>query len=211
MTQVLSRTKHLFDLSAHPVEIETHLGELAIAHTGLRVPGAFDGFELAVRAVLGQQVSVRAATTLAGRFNKTFGEPIVTPFPELTHLFPSAERIAEVEIDEIISLGIIRSRANTILFLARAVADGSVVLKPGCDPDRVISRLKELPGIGEWTAQYIAMRALSWPDAFPHTDLGLYKALGKNRPLKVLEMADSWRPWRAYAAMHLWKSLEVLV
>ncbi len=150
--QTLTKVKYLFDLSAHPVEIENHLGELAIKHSGLRVPGAFYGFELAVRAILGQQVSVRAATTLAGRFNKTFGEPIETPFPELTHLFPKAERIAAVEQGEIVALGIIRTRANTIVSLAKAVAGGSLVLRPESDPERVMSRLRELPGIGEWTA-----------------------------------------------------------
>ncbi len=210
LRKVLTGVKYMFDLSAHPIEIEKHLGEITALHSGMRVPGAFNGFELAVRAILGQQVSVRAATTFAGRFAKTFGSSIETPFPELTHVYPKADIIAETDIENIISLGIIRSRANSILALAREIAVGSIILQPGIHDEALFSRLKKLPGIGEWTAQYIAMRALSWPDAFPHTDLGIYKALGENRPKEVLKLAECWRPWRAYAAMHLWKSLEVL-
>jgi AraC family transcriptional regulator of adaptative response / DNA-3-methyladenine glycosylase II len=204
----LSRVKRLFDLAADPQQIDTRLGSLAGAHPGLRVPGAFDGFETAVRAVLGQQISVKAATTIAGRFAAAFGEPIETPFATLTHLPPTAERVARAEPQEIIALGIIAARANTILALAQAIAQGEIDLMPGADVDTTMNRLKALPGIGEWTAQYIAMRALSWPDAFPHTDLGLYKALNETNPKRVLEIAEAWRPWRAYAVMHLWKSLE---
>jgi AraC family transcriptional regulator of adaptative response / DNA-3-methyladenine glycosylase II len=205
---ILARIKRLFDLNANPRHIAAHLGPLAEAHPGLRVPGAFDGFETAVRAVLGQQVSVRAATTLAGRFAAAFGEPIQTPTPSLTHLPPTAAQIARVETNDIAALGITTARAHTILALARAVADGRVVLEPGSDVEETMTQLKTLPGIGEWTAQYIAMRALCWPDAFPHTDLGIYKALGETNPKRVLETAETWRPWRAYAVMHLWKSLE---
>jgi AraC family transcriptional regulator of adaptative response / DNA-3-methyladenine glycosylase II len=205
----LARVRRLFDLAAEPLQIAAHLGPLAAARPGLRVPGAFDGFELAVRTILGQQISVRAATTLAGRFAATFGEPIETPYENLTHLSPTVERVAGAEPAEIISLGIIAARAHSILALARAVAAGKIALEPGADVEGTTARLKELPGIGEWTAQYVAMRALSWPDAFPHTDLGIYKALGENNPKRVLRIAEAWQPWRAYAAMHLWKSLEM--
>lgn len=200
----LARVKRLFDLSAEPQQIAAHLGDLAAARPGLRVPGAFDGFEMAVGAVLGQQVSVKAAFTLATRFATAFGEPIVTPFPKLTHLTPTAERVAAAIPQVLTSLGILPSRANAILALAREVAEGRLTLEPGADVERTMAQLRQLPGIGEWTAQYVAMRALSWPDAFPHTDLILMKALGEKSPKRILEIAEAWRPWRAYAAMHLW-------
>jgi AraC family transcriptional regulator of adaptative response / DNA-3-methyladenine glycosylase II len=205
---LLARVKRLLDLAAEPQRIEAHLGDLAAGHPGLRVPGAFDSFEIAVRAILGQQISVKAAITLAGRFVAAFGEPIETPFPALTHLSPTAERVAGAAPEDLVSLGITAARANTILALARAIADAKIALDPGVDVEKTLVRLKELPGIGEWTAQYIAMRALSWPDAFPATDLGIRKALGETSTPRVLEMARAWQPWRAYAAMHLWKTLE---
>jgi len=205
---LLARIERVFDLATEPKQIATQLGTLAAKNPGLRVPGAFDGFEIAVRAILGQQVSVKSATTLAGRFIAAFGEPVETPFPALTHLTPQARRVAQSNINEIASLGIISARAKSILALAEAVASGKINLEPGGDVAQTMAQLKELPGIGEWTAQYIAMRALKWPDAFPHTDLGVYKALGETRPKRVLEIAEAWRPWRAYAVFHLWKSLE---
>lgn len=204
----LARVKHLFDLTAAPEQIAAHLGPLAADCPGLRIPGAFDGFETAVRAILGQQISVRSATTLAGRLTARFGEPIATPFTPLTHLPPTPERLAAAEVEEIIALGIIRARAHTLQTLARAVVDDRIVLKPGADIETSLTALKSLPGIGEWTAQYLAMRVLAWPDAFPHTDLGIAKALGESRPAQILQRAEPWRPWRAYAAMHLWRSLE---
>ena len=205
----LTRVKSLFDLAASPEQIAAHLGPLAESNPGLRVPGAFDGFEMAVRAILGQQVSVAAASTLAGRFAAVFGEPLETPFPALTHVSPTPERVAATRPEEITALGILGSRANAILSLARAVESGEISLTPGGAPEETITRLKALPGVGEWTAQYVAMRALAWPDAFPHTDLGITKALNEKNPRRVLEAAEAWRPWRAYAAMHLWKSLEI--
>lgn len=204
---ILARLERVFDLAAEPQRIAAQLGSLA-TNPGLRVPGAFDGFEIAVRAILGQQVSVKSATTLAGRFIATFGQPVETPFPALTHLTPTAKRVAESNIDEIASLGIIAARAKSILALAETIASKKIFLEPGVEVEQTMTRLKELPGIGEWTAQYIAMRALKWPDAFPHTDLGIYKALGETKPKRVLEIAEAWRPWRAYAVFHLWKSLE---
>ena len=208
LTPVLTRVRRLFDLSADPAKIEAHLGEMAASRPGLRVPGAFDGFEMAVRAILGQQISVKAASTLAGRFAAKFGEPIETPFASLTHLPPTAQRVAQAAPEELTALGIVGARAKSILALANAVTEKTVRLEPGADVKAMTARLKERPGIGEWTAQYIAMRALAWPDAFPHTDLGIVKALGETNSKRVLERAEAWRPWRAYAAMHLWKSLE---
>jgi AraC family transcriptional regulator of adaptative response / DNA-3-methyladenine glycosylase II len=171
------------------------------------VPGAFVGFEVAVLAVLGQLVSVAAARTLAGRFAAAFGEPIETPFASLTTTFPAASRIARLTPAKIGALGMPGSRARTVLGVARAVDRGELELAPNADIERSLERLRALPGIGEWTAQYIAMRALAWPDAFPHTDLGVMKALGEKDPRRVLAAAEAWRPWRAYAVMHLWRSL----
>ncbi len=201
---VLARVKRLFDLGCHPAEVNGLLGALATARPGLRVPGAFDEFEVAVRAVLGQQISVRAARTLAGRFAAAFGTAVQSPFAELSSAFPNAAEIARLEISDIAGLGITSARARTILRIAKALAGGDLQLSPEADPIDTIQKLKAIEGIGEWTAQYIAMRALAWPDAFPHTDLGLKKALKETNPRKLLAAAESWRPWRAYAAMHLW-------
>jgi AraC family transcriptional regulator of adaptative response / DNA-3-methyladenine glycosylase II len=198
----------LFDLEATPQRIAAHLGALAENHPGLRIPGAFDGFEMAVRAILGQQISVKAATTLAGRVTSQFGRTIVTPFPDLTHLAPTAPVIAAATVDELTRLGITRSRARSILAIAQAVASGSIALDVAVSIDHVLAKLKELPGIGDWTVHYFAMRVFGWPDAFPHSDLGILKALKTKNPRQALALAESWRPWRAYAAMHLWKSLE---
>jgi AraC family transcriptional regulator of adaptative response / DNA-3-methyladenine glycosylase II len=204
---VLARVKHLMDLAADPMEIAAVLGPLALARPGLRVPGAFDGFEVAVRAVLGQQISVKAARTLAGRFASALGSPIQTPFDGVSRLFPSARDVAGLQVDRIASLGIIGSRARTILALAKDIAAGDLSLAPEADVQATLARLRSLPGIGEWSAQYIAMRAMAWPDAFPHGDLGLRKALGENDPKRILIAGEAWRPWRAYAAMHLWQTL----
>ncbi len=204
---VLSRVKALMDLACHPAEVVRALGALAKAHPGLRVPGAFDGFEVAVRAVLGQLISVPAARTLAGRFAAAFGDPLATPFDGLTIAFPGAGRIADASPGRVAKLGMPAARARSIVALARAVADGSLELMPNADIEATLEKLRALPGVGEWTAQYIAMRALAWPDAFPHTDLGVMKALGTSDPKRVLAAGEAWRPWRAYAVMHLWQSL----
>jgi AraC family transcriptional regulator of adaptative response / DNA-3-methyladenine glycosylase II len=201
---LLSRVKHLMDLSCNPAEIEGALGPLAAAKPGLRVPGAFDGFEVAVRAVLGQQVSVAAARTLAGRFAGAFGSPVESPFAALSTSFPGPERIAKLRAADIARLGVLPSRARTIVELAKALARGDVRLGPGVDVTATLHSLRSIPGIGEWTAQYIAMRALAWPDAFPNTDLGVMRALGERNSKRVLAAAERWRPWRAYAVMHLW-------
>lgn len=205
---LLSRVKALMDLACHPADVAQTLGALAKRHPGLRVPGAFDGFEMAVRAILGQQVTVVAASTVAGRFAAAFGDPVPTPFAALTTLFPMAAHVAALSPGRIARLGMPGARARTIIALARAVAEGNLVLMPNADVETTLDRLRALPGVGEWTAQYIAMRALCWPDAFPHTDLGIMKALGETNPRRVLAIGESWRPWRAYAVMHLWQSLK---
>ena len=210
---LLARLRTLFDLDAEPEAIATHLAadpRLAPRvrrRPGLRVPGALDGFELALRAVLGQQVSVRAATTLAGHVADAFGEPAETPHPALGRFPVSAARLAEAAPEQIAALGVTRARAACIVALARAVADGSLRLEPGADVEETLARLQALPGIGPWTAQYVALRALHWPDAFPDGDLGLRRALGGLTPAALRQVAEAWRPWRAYAALHLWQSL----
>jgi len=204
---LLARAKRAFDLNADPSEIGAALGGLAVPHPGLRLPGGFDGFELAVRAILGQQITVRAATTIAGRFAAAFGEPIATPLPDVTHVFPAANAIARLVPAEIARLGITSSRAGALIAVARAIDGGTLDLGTGADVDAALATLESLPGVGPWTAQYVAMRALSWPDAFPHPDVALLKALDM-KPAAALRHAERWRPWRAYAVIHLWKSLE---
>ena len=205
----LARVKTVMDLAADPHEIAATLGPIAARRPGLRVPGAFDGFEVAVRAILGQQISVRAARTLAGRFAAAFGSSLDTPFAGVSRLFPRAAAVAALDVGRIAAIGIIGSRAQTILELARAIACGELSLVPGADVPSTLQRLRAIRGIGEWTAQYIAMRAMAWPDAFPYGDLGLRKALREPDPKGVLRAGEAWRPWRAYAAMHLWQSLSL--
>jgi len=203
----LARVKQMMDLSADPQEIAEALGPIAVRRPGLRVPGTFDGFEVAVRAILGQQISVKAASTIAGRFAAAFGSAIETPFEGVSLLFPRASDVAALDVERIAALGIIASRARTILALAQALVRGDISLVPGADVATTLEMLRALPGVGEWTAQYIAMRAIAWPDAFPHSDLGLKKALREQNPKRVLMAGEAWRPWRAYAAMHLWHTL----
>ena len=204
---VLTRVRRLFDLHAEPSRIAERLGALAEGCPGLRVPGAFDGYEVAIRAVLGQQISVKAATTIAGRFASAFGQHADTPFPELHLHMPEAERVARASPATVMKIGVTAARARTLIGVSRAMADDPGLLEPGADVEQAIARLKALPGIGEWTAQYLAMRAFAWPDAFPATDLGIRKALGLDDERSILAHAETWRPWRGYAAMHLWRSL----
>lgn len=208
LPKVMSRVKRLFDTHADSAAIATHLREIASLRPGIRVAGCCSGFELAVRAILGQRISVRAATTLAGRYAAAFGEPMETPVDGLDLLSPTPERMARAEVGDLAVLGMTGARAQAIKALASAVAGGAIKLRPGVDVGQTMAQLMELPGIGEWTAQYVAMRALRWPDAFPASDLGLMHALGEKNPRKVQALAERWRPWRAYAAMHLWRSLE---
>jgi AraC family transcriptional regulator of adaptative response / DNA-3-methyladenine glycosylase II len=209
---VIARVQQLFDLGAAPdavndvLSAEPRLRDVVRRLPGLRVPGAFDGFELGVRAVLGQQVSVKAATTVAGRWARAFGAPIATPFAQLDRLAPTAVRLASSSENEIAALGIVGSRARCILALSRAVVDRRVTLSPVADVATQIEALERLPGIGAWTAQYIAMRALQWPDAFPATDLMLLRAAGMTRR-QLAARSEAWRPWRAYATHYLWQSL----
>ena len=181
------------------------LAALVRLHPGLRVPGAWDAWELAVRAVLGQQVSILAAVTHARRITERFGERLAEPDGSLSFLFPGPEALCEGDFT---AIGLTRARAGTIRGLARAVLGGQLQMDAGQPPDEVIRRLCAIPGIGKWTAHYIAMRALREPDAFPSGDLGLLRGMakleGKMSPASLDRRAEDWRPWRAYAVMYLW-------
>ncbi len=206
LVPLLAAVRRQFDLDCDPDRISAALGELAAGSPGLRLPGAIDGFEQAVRAVLGQQVSVAAATTLAGRIALHHGTALVTPHGALTRLFPSAAEIARLEGGALTTLGILPTRARSILALAAAVASGALRLDADAAVELTCAQLVALPGIGEWTAQYIALRCLSWPDAFPHTDLIIRRAYPGLTPRQLLAAAQRWRPWRGYATLHLWKN-----
>ena len=208
---LLSRVRALFDLDARPDLIARHLRKDARLKSavkknpGRRVPGAFNGFEMGLRAILGQQVTVKAATTIASRFVETFGEPIVTPLAELNRLSPSPLLVARAGVSDIARHGIVAARCRSIIALARAQASGLCLDGSAHhNPDDSIKRLAGLPGIGPWTANYIAMRALRWPDAFPKEDIALRKNLGGVTPKEAEALSQPWRPWRSYAVMHVW-------
>jgi AraC family transcriptional regulator, regulatory protein of adaptative response / DNA-3-methyladenine glycosylase II len=203
---ITERVRAMFDLNADWASIVQNLRTDPVlaarveAHPGLRVPGCWSGFELAVRAILGQQVTVKGASTLAGRLVKAFGEPF-SAAGGIMHIFPRPEVLADADFT---GIGLPRARAETIRALARAVRDGRISFDEVVDSAEFLARLCEIPGIGQWTAQYVAMRALGEPDAFPSSDLGLLRALNLKNTRELEERAEAWRPWRAYAAMHLW-------
>lgn len=200
---VLARVRRLLDLDADVEAIAAGLGSFA-RRPGLRVPGAVDGFEVAVRAVLGQLVSVAQAQRFAAWIAAHMGTPLDTPLPGLNRLFPSAAELAAQAPEAFHGSGIARPRVAAILALARAVRDGELRLDPGADPTRTRAALRALPGFGEWTVEYVAMRALSDPDALPASDLGLKKALGLSSPAAIRRAAEAWRPFRSYAVMQAW-------
>jgi len=212
LLHVVERVRRMFDLNSDPLAIDRRLSEdprlapLVAAQPGLRVPGAWDPFELAVRAILGQQVSVKGATTMAGRLAARFGTSLTHPMhSDVTRVFPKPEALADADLT---TIGLTTARSAAIRGLARAVCEGRLKLDAAWGADRVETELTRLPGIGPWTAQYVAMRGLQEPDAFLPGDLGLRRAVSVNGKLPtqtaLLEMAEPWRPWRAYAAMHLW-------
>ena len=215
LADLVMRLRRLFDLDAQPQAIGAHfsddplIGPLVQQHPGLRIPGAFDGFELAIRAILGQQVSVKGASTIAGRLVEAYGDE-VTALGENwpSFLFPEPQTLVR---DDLGKLGIPRTRGDTLSTIAKAVADGDVMLHPGVNIPDMVSALTSLKGIGDWTASYVALRALGDPDAFPSGDLGLQKAAAPHSEklsAKALSAtAENWRPWRGYAALHLWSSL----
>lgn len=217
LPRILARVRGVFDLSADPVGIgevlsrDPDLAPMIAARPGLRVPGAWDGFELAVRAILGQQITVVAARKLAGDLVAAHGQPLAAPWaePGLTHTFPSAAHLAQADLSDMRMPG---ARIRCLSAMARAIAEDPTLLSPTAGLDETVRRLRALPGIGEWTAQYIAMRQLREPDAFPAADVALMRALADADGLRptadqLLARAEAWRPWRAYAALHLWASL----
>jgi AraC family transcriptional regulator of adaptative response / DNA-3-methyladenine glycosylase II len=217
LPMIIARLRRLFDLAADAHAIGAQLAEdpalapLVAARPGLRVPGAWDGFELAVRAVLGQQIAVGAAVDLASRLVATHGEPLAPAIRgalALTHVFPRAHRLAKTDLS---TLGMPRRRAAALSSLAAAVATDPELFGTRRRLEETMSQLRALSGIGEWTAQYIAMRELREPDAFPAGDVGLVRAMAivegrRLNPRELLARAERWRPWRAYAAQHLWAS-----
>jgi AraC family transcriptional regulator of adaptative response / DNA-3-methyladenine glycosylase II len=207
---VVSRVRRIFDLDADPLSIDAGLrrdpllARLLKARPGLRVPGAWDGFELGVRAILGQQVSVAGASTLTARLAAKFGHPVPFQMEGLAFTFPAAEELANADL----SIGIPASRAGAIHEFARAVESKALVFDGSLDSATFAGRLCALRGLGPWTAQYIAMRALSEPDAFPAGDLVLLRAAGIQTTAELERHSERWRPWRAYAAMHLWQGVK---
>ena len=214
LTSAVSRCRQLFDLDADPIAIRLALGEdpligeLVTRDPGRRVPGAVDGFELAVRAIIGQQVSVAGARTVAGRLVLSAGEPLARPFGSITHLFPTPEALIALAKDDPGAFSMPATRRSALVALAEAVLVGDVVIDPGSDPAELRRSLVALPGIGPWTAQYVAMRALRDPDAYMASDLGIKRGLSAvGAPLDPAEssrLSDRWRPWRSYAMAHLW-------
>jgi AraC family transcriptional regulator of adaptative response / DNA-3-methyladenine glycosylase II len=203
---IIERIRRMFDLNADCAAIEAALatdpemrGRIK-QQSGLRVPGCWDGFELTVRAILGQQVTVKGATTLTGRIVESLGQ-FITGAGSITHRFPAPEVLAEAKLS---GLGLTSRRAETIRALARAVCDGQINFERIAAADSMLSKLQEIPGIGPWTAQYVAMRAMEDPDAFPSSDLGLLRASKLGTPRELEKRAETWRPWRSYASMHLW-------
>jgi AraC family transcriptional regulator of adaptative response / DNA-3-methyladenine glycosylase II len=203
---IIERIRSMFDLNADWAAIaqglgtDPELGTLISGAPGLRVPGCWNGFELTVRAILGQQISVKGATTLAGRIANSFGQPFSGP-AGLTHIFPTPEILADARLS---SVGLTKKRAETIRALARAVCSGEIRFEGIRDSSAFLTRLVEIPGIGSWTAQYVAMRALGEPDGFPTGDLGLLRASGLRTSHELEKRAEAWRPWRSYATMYLW-------
>jgi len=211
----IARCRHLLNLEADPAAVDGLLGEDAllgplVARTpGIRVPGAVDGFEIAMRAVVGQQVSVAGARTVVGELVRVAGEPLRRPAPPLTHTFPSAQAIARAARENPAAFAMPASRRRALAALADAVATGELTIDPVADPQELQADLRRLPGIGPWTAAYVSMRAAGDPDAFPSGDLGVMRAmaaLGETADARnVLRLAERWRPWRAYAVAHLWR------
>jgi AraC family transcriptional regulator of adaptative response / DNA-3-methyladenine glycosylase II len=205
---IIERIRNMFDLNADWATIAQSLGtdpELTSrigGEPGLRVPGCWNGFELTVRAILGQQITVKGATALAGQIAKSFGQRM-SDADNLTHLFPTPETLADAKLA---GPGLTEKRAETIRALARAVCDGQISFERIVDSDAFLAQLREIPGIGCWTAQYVAMRALGEPDALPAGDLGLLRALGLRTSCELERRAEVWRPWRSYASMYLWST-----
>ena len=213
--QILSLVRNLFDLYSDPTIVYESIKSMndirpGLAVLGTRVPGSFNAFEMVVRAVLGQQITIKAAGTLASRIVENYGESIDTGINGLTHTFPAPEKILSMgdSIRENFGvLGVISARSNTIYELAKAINNGTLNLSMSSQPEEEIKMLMNIKGIGSWTAKYIAMRTMGYPDAFLETDVGVKKALYEFNPKEIVNMAENWRPWRSYATVNLWNSL----
>jgi AraC family transcriptional regulator of adaptative response / DNA-3-methyladenine glycosylase II len=215
LPSIIARLRRVFDLAADPDRIGAHLAQdaalapLVAARPGLRVPGAWDGFELAMRAICGQQITVPAAARLLGKIVQAHGaalSPSIRDGVGLTHIFPSPKAIADADPSSFAMPG---ARARALIALAEAISADPLIFSRGASLEQAIEKLRALPGIGEWTAQYIAMRELREPDAFPAADVGLLRAMAdasgrRPSPEELRARAEAWRPWRAYAALHLW-------
>ncbi len=211
---ITQRLRAAFDLDADPAAIDSQLSASFKGSEGMRVPGSLDGFEIAVRAILGQQVTVAAGRTFTQRVLQAFGEPIQTPWPQITRCFPTPAALAAATPTSLGELGIVKQRQAALIALSQAVASGVLNLNSPPQPNQVIKQLKALSGIGDWTAQYIAMRALRCPDAFPAGDIALHNALNlrhESSPIKRARLAEAasqaWRPWRSYAVFRVWAGL----
>ena len=215
LPQVLARIKHLFDLYCDPDAVYETLQVMNKLQPGLcvlgtRVPGCFNALEMSVRAVLGQQITVKAASTLAARLVQAYGIPVQTGIDGLTHIFPTPEIILDMGAaitDKLGVLGVTSARSQTIYRLAQALAAGEIDFGLCHSPEEEMKKLLTIRGIGGWTAQYIAMRAMEWPDAFLETDVGVKKALPGYTAKELMALAEAWRPWRSYATFNLWNSL----
>lgn len=215
MPQVVARIRHQFDMYCEPNIIYDALSTMNVIRPGLcvlgtRLPGCFNSFEMAVRAILGQQITVKAASTLAARIVAAYGTPLETTVKGLTHTFPTPEDIAvmgDAIQNNFGALGVTSARSKTILELARALVRREIDMELCNHPEDEMKKLKVIRGIGSWTAQYIAMRAMEWPDSFLETDVGVKKALHPLTPREMLRMAETWRPWRSYATLNLWNAV----
>lgn len=216
LSQVLARVRHLFDLYCDPAAVDETLASMNGLSPGLyvpgtRLPGCFDPYELAVRTALGRQISMKAANALAGRLARSHGEPVRTGMEGLTHAFPAPGKILSLSGPGSAGWdipGMTASRGRAVVELARAFEEGSIDFSFRADPEAEMKKLAGLPGIGICTAQYIAMRAFGWTDAFPSTDPGIREALSPRTQKEILALAEGWRPWRGYAAVNLWNSLK---
>ena len=209
---VMQQVRQWLDLDAEPERSDEALQRLPTPFMpGTRLPGCMDGFETAVRVILGQQVTVKAAGTLVQRLLQRFGTPIDTPYPGLSRLFPAAAVLEQAEASAIGLLGIVRQRVGALQALARAVHSGHIVLDRSAPLATTLDALRALPGVGEWTVQVIALRVLACPDAWPASDIGLMNALGSRKSKEIVALAEPWRPWRAYALARLWNHLETAI
>ncbi len=213
VSEVIAKIKRQFDVCANPLKINGKLKEDPVLaqsvadNPGMRSPGSFDPFEMLVRVILGQMVSVKAATTLMNRYVSAFGEAFETPIPGLNMISPLPEVMAKADVAQVAALGMPRKRAETIIAVAQAFEQGKLDFAPDADVEKLKQQLANIPGIGPWTIEYMLMRGLSWPDAFPTTDLGIQKALGTKSKREIDAVSKTWKPYRSYATHHLWKTL----